>query len=437
MEIKEEKIITLLVDNEEDLVEIRDATRKICEAIGIKQTDQVKVITAVSEITRNIYEYADKGYITFSLFTDGLQKYLKIVAKDEGPGIEDVDRILNGKFKSKTGMGIGLKGSKSLMDSFVIDSEPGAGVTITMSKIIERGFELNREQLENLKEALLDTSESEKVTIVAELEAQNQELVNILEELNKSYKELEEKKNLLDKLNKELNNALELVNKKNVELKAFNYTISHDLKAPLRGISGYAREITRKHAEPLSERGKFCVEQIIQASKQMEDLIEDLLSYSRVETEAINKTPVNLKKLIETIINQRKPTIEEKGAKLSFVCPEVEYECWESGMVHVFSNLIDNAIKFSSKSDPPEIDIRVYTEKNNLIFSIKDNGVGFDMKYHDRMFELFQRLVRYDEFEGTGAGLAIVKKIVEKHDGRVWAESEPGKGARFYVSLPL
>lgn len=230
--------------------------------------------------------------------------------------------------------------------------------------------------------------------------------------------------------------AQEQLRAKNEELKGFAYTVSHDLKAPLRGITGYAQELTRKHQEGLSERAVFCLAQIVTASKNLDQLIEDLLKYSRLDAETPTATPVQLDTLVQSILRDRSHTLTELAVQLSVQVPAQQLCTWERGLHQVLSNLIDNAIKYSRQATPPRISIVASSADGRCQLSVADNGIGFDMKYHDRIFGLFNRLVRPTEFEGTGAGLAIVKKLIDKIGGHIHAESAPGQGATFYIDFP-
>jgi PAS domain S-box-containing protein len=222
---------------------------------------------------------------------------------------------------------------------------------------------------------------------------------------------------------------------KNDELKGFAYTVSHDLKAPLRGIAGYADELDRRHRDGLGERADFCVTQILTATRNMDHLIEDLLRYSRMDAETVSFTEVDIHGTVEVILRDRRLVIGEQHIDVTVDIPFVTVRTWERGLAQVLANLIDNAIKFSRDADSPRICIGGEESDGAWTLSVGDNGVGFDMKYHDRIFGLFNRLVRAEEFEGTGAGLAIAKKVMEKQGGRMWAEAAPGRGATFFVEL--
>jgi len=222
---------------------------------------------------------------------------------------------------------------------------------------------------------------------------------------------------------------------KNKELKDFTHTVSHDLKAPLRGIYGYAQELERSHRDQLSDRGQHCTQEIISSASELDRLIEALLHYSSLESETIKKVEVEVGAMLDSVLRETWD-VQGNGAQIETDISFSIIWCWHLGLYQVLSNLIDNAIKYSSEKHQPEIKIKGEETATSYRFSISDNGVGFDMKSHDRIFQLFQRLKSIDGIKGTGAGLAIVKKLVEKQDGKVWAESQPGKGATFFVELP-
>jgi signal transduction histidine kinase len=228
----------------------------------------------------------------------------------------------------------------------------------------------------------------------------------------------------------------DLLRDRNEELKAFAYTVSHDLKAPLRGIAGYARELDRRHRSGLGTRALFCLEQILTATGNLDRLIEDLLYYSRLDAQTPLRRELSLARMIDEILDERKAVILEHGAELTVHLDVDVVHTWDLGLMQILTNLIDNAVKYSRGSKPPRIRIGTEEFAESFRISVADNGIGFDMKYRERIFGLFNRLVRQEEFEGTGAGLAIVKKVVEKLHGRIWAESSPGSGASFFVDLP-
>ncbi len=261
-------------------------------------------------------------------------------------------------------------------------------------------------------------------------EARRRQAETKLQELNL---ELEQR---VEKRTAELNSINERLRAKNDELKAFAYTVSHDLKAPLRGIAGYANELDRKHRGGLSERAHFCLTQILAAASHLDQLIEDLLRYSRLEAETPSLTEVHLGKLVETILQDRLLVLTEQKVEVTVDLSFSTMQVWERGLAQVLTNLIDNAIKYSRKAIRSRVRIAANALEGSWRLSVSDNGIGFDLKYHDRIFGLFNRLVRMEEFEGTGAGLAIAKKVLDKMGGKIWAQSAPGAGATFYLDVP-
>lgn len=223
---------------------------------------------------------------------------------------------------------------------------------------------------------------------------------------------------------------------KNDDLNGFTYSVSHDLKAPLRGITGYTQELLRKHQDGMAKRARFCLSQIDTAARSMDQLIEDLLHYSRLDAESPTATPVQLDTLIQSVLSERSYTLTEQGVALTVSAPPLTLYLWERGLRQVLSNLFANALKFSRLASPPTISVTAEVVQDRCLIRVSDNGIGFDMKYSERIFGLFNRLVRPAEFEGTGAGLAIVKKVLDKLGGRIEVTSSPGQGSTFSVNLP-
>lgn len=221
----------------------------------------------------------------------------------------------------------------------------------------------------------------------------------------------------------------------NKELEAFTYSVSHDLRAPLRAINGYAKILQEDYLEVLDEDGINSLAAITKNSKRMGELIDDLLAFSRLGRKEISTTEINMLSLVNAV----------KEEELLGIINHVEFDIKEllpaNGqqvlIKQVWVNLISNAIKYSQHQAKTIIEIGSYKKDNMIIYYVKDNGVGFDMQYYDKLFGVFQRLHSQQEFEGTGIGLAIVQKIINRHNGTVWAISKINEGSSFYFSLPL
>jgi PAS domain S-box-containing protein len=223
---------------------------------------------------------------------------------------------------------------------------------------------------------------------------------------------------------------------RNEQLKAFAYMVSHDLKAPLRSVSGYAHELARQHRQQLNERAAHCVDEIVAGAQELDALIEDLLHYARLDAETPKTTDVDLAEIVESILRDRRALIRTHRAQVSIELGIERLHTWERGLAVALTNVIDNALKFSRDASPPRILVRSEPCASGVRITVADNGIGFDVRHRDRIFGLFQRLVSSEQFEGTGAGLAIVKRVVEKIGGRVSAESTAGAGATFVLDLP-
>jgi PAS domain S-box-containing protein len=222
----------------------------------------------------------------------------------------------------------------------------------------------------------------------------------------------------------------------NQELETFTYSVSHDLKAPLRGIDGYSRLLLEDHREQLDEEGRLFLDNVRHGVDQMNQLIEDLLAYSRMERRELLGVPLDLERQVAAVLAECRDEIAAKGMRVSVDLGAPVVHADPDGLAMVLRNLIDNAIKFSRDSRPPTLAISAIPTEKGVTLAIQDNGIGFDMQFHDRIFDIFQRLQRAEDYPGTGVGLAIVRKAMQRMGGRVWAASAPGQGATFYLELP-
>jgi PAS domain S-box-containing protein len=222
----------------------------------------------------------------------------------------------------------------------------------------------------------------------------------------------------------------------NDELEAFSYSVSHDLRAPLRHIEGFAGLLQKRAGSTLDERASRYLQSISDSAKQMNQLIDALLQLSRVGRDEMLTSQVALDPLVKGVLED----LHDEAASRDIVwsidpLPSVRAD--PALLRQVFVNLIANALKYTGKRSPARIDIGCDMRADEIVVFVRDNGVGFDMQYAHRLFGVFQRLHRRDEFEGTGIGLALVRRIVMRHGGRTWAEGTTGHGATFFFSLPL
>jgi signal transduction histidine kinase len=219
------------------------------------------------------------------------------------------------------------------------------------------------------------------------------------------------------------------------ELETFTYSVAHDLKAPLRGIEGYSRLLLEDHLDGLDEEGRAFLGAIRRSTERMNQLIDDLLAYSRIERRALSSEPIELLPFVETLVEERRTELKERRINLTMEVNGSVVIADAAGLSQALRNYLDNAIKFTSETSEPRIEVGAEETEKSCRLWVRDNGVGFDMKYHDRIFEIFQRLHRLEDYPGTGIGLAIVRKAMERMGGRAWAESGEGRGATFYLEI--
>jgi light-regulated signal transduction histidine kinase (bacteriophytochrome) len=227
---------------------------------------------------------------------------------------------------------------------------------------------------------------------------------------------------------------LEIANK---ELEAFAYSVSHDLRAPLRALDGFARALLEDYGPRLPADGQRYLDRIQEGVRQMNTLINDLLTFSRFSRQALKKHPISTEEwhaLLTSIVADLRAATPARAVQVTWAAlPPCEAD--PALLKQVLINLLANAFKYTRPRGNARIEVGCDLRANSPVYFVRDNGVGFDMQYAHKLFGVFQRLHRADEFEGTGVGLAIVQRIVERHGGKIWAEAETGHGATFYFTL--
>jgi light-regulated signal transduction histidine kinase (bacteriophytochrome) len=221
----------------------------------------------------------------------------------------------------------------------------------------------------------------------------------------------------------------------NRDMESFTYAASHDLRSPLIAIAGFSRILREDYAGALDEKGKDLLGRIEGSARKMSQLIDDLLSFARVSTQEIRRSEIDMEALAGKVFEELKPVMGERNIRFEVNGLPPAYGDMPM-LRQVIVNFLTNAIKFTRTRETPVIEVGGYKEKRGNVYYVRDNGVGFDREFSDRLFGLFQRMHASQQFEGTGIGLFMIKQIIEKHGGRVWAEGEPDKGATFYFGLP-
>ena len=223
----------------------------------------------------------------------------------------------------------------------------------------------------------------------------------------------------------------------NDELQNFAYVASHDLQEPLRTISSFTQLLERRYGGKLDEDADEFIDYVVEAAKRMQQMINDLLDYSRIMTKGKEFKEVNSENVLKEVISSLKTIIDENSTVITYDrLPKISDD--EGQIRRVFQNLIVNAIKFRKPDEHPKVHISAKKDekREEYIFSVSDNGIGIEKQYFDRIFIIFQRLHTREEYQGTGIGLSLIKRVIERHGGHVWVESEVGKGSTFYFTIP-
>jgi light-regulated signal transduction histidine kinase (bacteriophytochrome) len=224
---------------------------------------------------------------------------------------------------------------------------------------------------------------------------------------------------------------LEVANK---ELESFSYSVSHDLRAPLRAVNGFAKIVLDTYAAQLPAEAREHLEEIRAGGRQMGQLIDDLLAFSRLGRHTLKTQPVEMALLVRDVVGDLAPQRDGRSIEIKVgALPGCQGD--PALLKQVWVNLVSNAVKYTRGREPAVVEIGCERKDGEVVYFVRDNGAGFDMRYVNKLFGVFQRLHRADQFEGTGVGLAIVQRIIHRHGGRVWAEGEPGRGAVFRFAV--
>jgi PAS domain S-box-containing protein len=290
--------------------------------------------------------------------------------------------------------------------------------------VIETNRDITQRKLaEENKQKMLD----KEIRLIQKLRSSNQELINITEELKISNEELRQTQD-------ELTDTINKLATSNEDLEQFAYVASHDLQEPLRMIGSFTQLLERRYKGQLDSDADDYIGFIVDGASRMKDLIDDLLAFSRLNTEAREFELTDLENVFDDVLFNLEIVIEKNNAQITHESLPI-VRCDSSQIMQLFQNLISNAIKFQSNKRP-NIHIFVQESAEEWLFGVNDNGIGIESEHQKKIFDVFRRLNTRDEFEGTGIGLAICKRILERHDGRIWVDSEPGKGSTFYFTIP-
>ncbi len=435
------RISDIYVRREGDIVKVRDRVRRLTRELGFDQTTQIKITTAVSELTRNIYEYAKQGAITLGVVERGDDFGLCITARDDGPGIDErrLASIMRGDYRSASGMGVGLGGTRRLMDEFNIETAPDAGTRVTIVKWLPPpASSIARNRLDEIR---AHSTHDDDDSMVDEIKQQNRDLLRVLAELEEKRTELEQVNARLHDSNQELNEANQKLRELSQMKEEFLALTTHDLRSPLAVISGIISFFTSGRLGEISPEQQKMVRMMERNTGSLIELINDLLDASKLEsgTLRLNLIPTNLSTVVRDVRETMEPLAREKGILLDDFLPAdlPHVQADAAKLRRILVNLLSNALKFTPTSGAVEITAEQTGEMVRV--AVSDTGVGIAADDLARLFDKYEqarsRSTRSEK--GTGLGLYITKQLVELHGGSVAVTSEIGKGSSFSFTLPI
>ncbi|GAB1541823.1 hypothetical protein NUACC21_44960 [Scytonema sp. NUACC21] len=438
-------LLTLEIRFEQDVVMARGRTRQLAELLGFDAQDQTRLATAVSEIARNAFQYAKGGRVEFCLEATSPQTFL-ICVRDTGSGIPNLQTILDGQYKSATGMGLGIFGAKRLMDEFQIESQPGYGTIVLMKKSLpKRSPILTREHLTQIIDGLIRRPPQNPYE---EIQQQNQELLRALEalrkreeELNKLNRELEDTNRGVVALYAELDEKADSLKRANELKTRFLSNMSHEFRTPLNSIISLSRLLLDRMDGDLTLEQEKQVTFIRKSAEGLSELVNDLLDLAKVEAGKIVVYPTQFEvgELFATLRGMLRPLLAHNSS-ISLIFEEPEnfpsFHTDESKVAQILRNFISNALKYTERG---EVRVKATITANTITFSVADTGIGIAPQDRERIFEEFIQVESslQKRFKGTGLGLPLSRKLAELLGGSVWVTSTLGVGSTFYASIPI
>lgn len=430
---------------ERDVVLARQRAREIAATLGLDNQEQIRIATATSEMARNAFRYARQGKVSFSVYL-GVPQALEVMISDAGPGIKNLDEIFSGRYRSETGLGMGIIGTRRLMDEFDIQS--GAeGTSVRMTKRLPRGETscLSERAAQELQREIKDRLPDNPYE---EIEQQNQELLKTLQELRSRQDELELLNRELEDTNRgvvalyaELDERADYLRRASELKTKFLSNVSHEFRTPLNSIISLARLLMERIDGDLTPEQMKQVRYIESSARDLQEMVNDLLDLAKVEAGKIKMRAKRFEvhELFSALKGMLKPLLADNtSVELVFEerneIPSLYSD--EGKISQILRNLISNALKFTPKG---QVTISGQLQDGGqVLFSVADTGIGIPAEFHDSIFKEFSQVEHplQDKHRGTGLGLPLCRNLAMLLGGKMWLESEPGVGSTFFVMLP-
>jgi signal transduction histidine kinase/DNA-binding response OmpR family regulator len=441
------RILAVRLRYEHDVVAARQRAREVAEALGFDAQEQTRIATALSEIARNAFTYAGGGKVEFLVEGRTPPQILVIHVSDDGPGIADLEGILAGRYRSRSGLGLGILGARRLMDQFHVESVPGRGTSVTLKKLLPAGAPML--DARRLAGTVDELARRQPPTPFGELQQQNQELLRTLEELRQRQEELGRLNAELEDTNRgvvalyaELDEKADHLRRADEMKSRFLSNMSHEFRTPLNSMLALTRLILGRSDGPLTAEQEKQVSYIRKAAEDLSELVNDLLDLAKVEAGKIVVRPVEFEVggLFGALRGMLRPLLVNEAVNLVFEEPQGIPPLYndEGKVSQILRNFISNALKFTERGEV-RVSATPAPDGESVVFSVADTGIGIAPEDQERIFQEFaqvdnpvQRKVR-----GTGLGLPLSRRLAELLGGRLTVESQPGGGSTFSATIPL
>ena len=441
-----QRVITVALKFEDDIVLARQRARQLARLLGFDAQDQTRIATSVSEIARNAFRYAGGGKVEFGVEGRTTPQLFEIVVSDEGPGIARLSDILEGSYRSSTGMGLGIIGARRLMDQFEITSAPGKGTQVVLRQLLPAGaLFFGPDRLAGLGEAL---AREVPRGPLEEVQRQNQELIHALDELRRRQEELEHLNRELEDTNRgvvalyaELDEKADHLRRADELKSRFLSNMSHEFRTPLNSITALSHLLLDRIDGPLTAEQAKQVTFIRQGAHSLTELVNDLLDLAKVEAGKITVRPIEfeVESMFGALRGMLRPLLVSESLRLVFEpadgLPTLYTD--EGKVSQILRNFISNALKFT-ESGEVRVSATFRPEEDAVSFDVTDTGIGIPLEDQERIFEEFTQVENplQHRVKGTGLGLPLSRKLAELLGGRVTVRSTVGVGSTFCAVIP-
>jgi signal transduction histidine kinase len=439
-------IVTVPIENEGDVVAVRQRAHRLAELLGFERQDQTRIATAVSELARNAFSYAGGGRAEFILDPSVSPQVFHIKISDKGPGIADIQTILDGQYRSKSGMGLGIIGARRLMDHFKIDSKTGKGTTVEIGHTLPgRAVPVTRAKLTELAATLQKDSSSDPLEV---LRQQNRELMQSLDEIRRKDEESKQLDRELSDTNRgvvalyaELDGRADQLRQASELKTKFLSNMTHEFRTPLNSVLALSRLLLDRIDGELTPEQERQVGYIRRSAESLLELVNDLLDLAKVEAGKVDIRPsaFTVENLFGGLRGALRPLLTSQAVELIFDMPDKVPNLFtdEAKVTQILRNLISNALKFTEQGEV-RVTASFDAENGRLNLSVRDTGIGIAPQDHDRIFDEFSQVDTkiQKRVKGTGLGLPLSKSLAELLGGELTIESVLGQGSVFTLSIP-